>query len=327
VAATNSSLFDRALADRIDTVGLAMRRDLDLAAAVTLRHAIHDRRVDLVHAHDARAHAIALLALATRNAPPLIVTRRVTFAPKSVRLKYGRRVARFIAISRAVKSAMTTAGVDPARIDIVHSGVQTPISIARRDWRAELGWPADAVVCGVVGAMTSEKGIDTLSHIAQHLSPSAARRARIVLLGGASRDAQKAPSDIGGVEAYAAGFVDDIHDAMAGLDMLWHPASSEGLGTALIDALALGVPPVAFAVGGIPEIIVDGECGLLVSPEDARGFATAAETLIEDSAARERLASAAPSRAAVFSADRMIENTLQVYHSVLSEWRDRARPR
>ena len=57
--------------------------------------------------------------------------------------------------------------------------------------------------------------------------------------------------------------------------LLWHPARDEGLGTALIDALALGVPPIAFEVGGIPELVEHDIHGLLVRPGDIDGFARA----------------------------------------------------
>src|SRR5690606_7601482 len=96
---------------------------------------------------------------------PLIVTRRVTFPPKSLRLKYGSRVTQFIAISGAVKRAMVDAGIAEDRVEVVHSGVPTPTITRPRDWRTELGWPTDSVVVGVVGAMTAEKGVALIDDI------------------------------------------------------------------------------------------------------------------------------------------------------------------
>src|SRR5689334_8959821 len=110
--------------------------------------------------------------------------------------------------------------------------------------------------------MTAEKGIAALEGIGAALPEVTRRNARLVLLGGTATG----PTTIGGLEAFRAGFVDEVHAAMAGLDVLWHPSSAEGLGTAVIDAMALGVPPVAFAVGGLRELIEDGRCGLLAPP-------------------------------------------------------------
>ncbi len=228
----------------------------------------------------ARTHS-ALGALLGRRDLPLVVTRRVAFVPRG-RLKYGPRVARFIAISRAVRESLERGGVPASRIDVVYSGVPDPRVETPRDWRAERGWERDTVVCGVVGAMTAEKGVRLLADIGDRLPAEQRARVRLVLLGGqaAGRDC------LGGIETFRAGFVDEVHAAMAGLDMLWHPSSAEGLGTAVIDAMALEVPPIAFAVGGLPELIVDGVSGVLVPPGDVGAFAAAVSTLLSDDARR-----------------------------------------
>jgi len=313
VGVANSPLVERAHTAGLATAAVQMRNDWDLRSAKRIRSLVRTWNPDVVHAHDARSHAIALLALTGRRMPPLVVTRRVTFTPRSVRLKYGPRVSRFIAISNAVRDAMMHAGIAGARISVVESGVPTPVVTHRRDWRAELGWPADTVLVGVVGAMTQEKGLDDLHHIIANLSPATAKRTRIIFLGGAplGRGA------IGAVETFRAGFVTEIYDAMAGLDILWHPARDEGLGTSLIDAIALGVPPIAFEIGGIPEIVEDRVQGLLVPAGDIRGFAAAHEGLMSPEL-RGQLAAAGPARAAVFNVARMTERTERVYEQVLT---------
>jgi glycosyltransferase involved in cell wall biosynthesis len=305
-------LLERLQANGIATASIPMRSDWDLRSANRLRSIVRAWRPDIVHAHDARAHAIALIAL-TGDTTPLVVTRRVTFPPRSVRVKYGPRVTRFIAISHAVRNAMVRAGVDANRIDVVHSGVPAPVVTAPRDWRKELGWSRDIVIAGVVGAMTAEKGIDSLRRIGEWLSTAAVSGTRVVLLGGAARGAVK----LGPLRAHQAGFVTDVYNAMAGLDLLWHPAVEEGLGTVLIDALALRLPPIAFDVGGVSEIVETGKNGLLVPPTNTRAFAIAHETLL-DAGTREKLASAGPSRAALFSVQAMSEGVEQVYQRILN---------
>jgi glycosyltransferase involved in cell wall biosynthesis len=261
----------------------------------------------------AGAHAIAMAALVGRKRTPLVVTRRVAFVPRG-RIKYGPRVARFIAISNAVRDALIEGGVDRDRIDVVYSGVPVPVVDRIRNWRAECNWPEDTVLCGVVGAMTVEKGIGLLDDIASRMPDEDRQRARLVLLGGASVGLTR----IGGIEAIRAGFVDEVHRAMAGLDVLWHPASSEGLGTAVIDAMALQVPPIAFRVGGLPELIVDNTCGVLVPAGDVDAFARSAAQLVRDASLRKRLGEAGPSRAEHFSVAKMSEGTSRAYSRVLS---------
>lgn len=312
VGVGGSPLLDRLQATGMATASIPMRSDWDLRSAKRLRSIIRAWHPDVVHAHDARAHAIALIALAG-DTTPLVVTRRVTFPLKSVRVKYGLRVTRFIAISNAVRTAMVRSGVDAQRIDIVHSGVPTPSASSPRDWRKELGWPRDVVLAGVVGAMTAEKGIDSLRHVGSWLSEDAIARTRVILLGGTA----KGPIKLGPLRGHQAGFVSDVHNAMAGLDILWHPAVEEGLGTVLIDSLALRVPPIAFDVGGIAEIVENGKNGLLVPLGDTKAFASAHTSLL-DSTMRGRLAADGPARAAIFSVEAMTQGVERVYQHILT---------
>ena len=313
VGIPDSPLLQRLRARGVAVAAVPMRADWDLRAARRIRALVRAWRPDVVHAHDARAHAIAIAALLGFDVP-LVVTRRVAFVPKSVRLKYGKRVSRFIAISDAVRDAMVRGGVDRGRIDVVFSGVPIPEVTKARDWRLECGWSDDAVLCGVVGAMTAEKGIGLLTAVARALPPTARLRARLVLLGGHS----SGRCNIGGLEAYRAGFVDEIHAAMSGLDILLHPSSAEGLGTAVIDAMALGIPPVAFAVGGLVELVEHERNGLLVPIADAAGFANAAARMITDERLRRRLGSAGPLRAADFDVESMVAGSEAVYAQVLA---------
>lgn len=312
VGVGDSPLLERLQAVGLATVSIPMRSDWDLRSAKRLRSVIRAWHPDVVHAHDARAHAIALIALAG-DTTPLVVTRRVTFPLKSVRVKYGLRVTRFIAISNAVRTAMVRSGVDPQRIDVVHSGVPSPDARTPRDWRKELGWPRETVLAGVVGAMTAEKGIDSLRQIGSWLSEDAIARTRVVMLGGTA----KGPIRLGPLHGHQAGFVSDIHNGMAGLDILWHPAIEEGLGTVLIDSLALGVPPVAFDVGGISEIVEDRKNGLLVPLNDMRAFAAAHMSLL-DLATRQRFSATGPDRAALFSVEAMTQGVERVYQHILT---------
>ena len=271
-------------------------------------------KVDLAHAHDARSHALAMIALIGRNEVPLIVTRRVAFTPRSVKIKYGTRVTRFIAISRAVKDAMTSAGMDASRISVIHSGITPKGDVTPRDWRRELSWPPDSIVCGIVGAMTSEKGIGILRKIGEAMPASARQRTRVVLIGGQPTGT----TEIGGVTTHSAGFISEIDPAIAGLDILLHPSRAEGLGTAVIDAMALGVPPVAFAVGGLPEVIDDEISGILVPPGDHEAFAREVARLAADPALRSRLGDQARLKARTFDAARMTKETEAVYNELLS---------
>ena len=293
VAPAGSPLIRRAERAGLPTYRLTLRGEWDLRSARELRAVAREWGANVVHAHDARSHSVVRLALLGKRKMRFVVTRRVAFPPKQVRLKYRYGIDAFIAISNAVKQVMVQAGVPSDRIEVVYSGLPAPQVTRPRDWRRERGWPATTVVCGIVGAMTQEKGLDLVGGIARRLPGEVFRRTRLVLLGGKG----KGGTSVSGVEGFDAGFVEEIHDAVAGLDVLWHPARSEGLGTSVIDAMALGIPPIAFAVGGLPEVIEDGKSGLLVPPGDVQAFARAAAGLITNEALRARLGEGARLRA------------------------------
>jgi glycosyltransferase involved in cell wall biosynthesis len=314
VAPTGSPLIRKADQAGLPTYRLTLRGEWDIRSARELRAVAREWDARILHAHDVRTHSIARLALFGKRKTKLVVTRRVASPPKQVWIKYRHGIDAFIAISNAVKTSMVKAGVPASRIEVVYSGVPAPAVRRPRNWRRERGWPASSVICGIVGAMTQEKGLEVVSGIARRLPGELFRRTRIVLLGGKG----KGGTTISGVESFDAGFVEEIHDAVSGLDVLWHPARSEGLGTSVIDAMALGVPAIAFAVGGLPEVIEDGKSGLLVPPGDVTGFVRAAAALISDDGLRGMLAEGARQRSREFGSQRMIERTAEVYNRVLA---------
>lgn len=317
IAPTGSPLAHRLRGRGVAVATLAMRGPWDLVAARRVREIVRAWRPDVLHAHDAVTHVLSLAALVRRPSIPLVVTRHSHAPLPAGWHRYTSRVTRFIAVSFAARDVLIDAGVHPDRIHVVHPGVPPALSVTPRDWRAECGWPSDTVICGVVGRMTSEAGEPVLKGIIEALPLKARRRVRLVLLGGGGAGAGRCR--IGEVEAFRAGFVHDGDAAIAGLDVLWHPSSAEGLGTAALDAMSHRVPPVAFAVGPLPELILHERCGLLAAPGAPREFARAAARLVNDPAIRARLGSAASARASEFSVDRMAEGIENVYRSVLEQ--------
>lgn len=312
VAPPRSPLLEACKRAGIASAVRPMRSSFDLLAVRGLRRLIATWRPTVVHAHCARTHLLAMAALVgRRSAVPLIVTRRRATAPRGP-ARFGSRVARVIAISDAVATALRAARVPEARIALIHPGVRSPGAVAARAWRTECGWPAEAVVGGVVGPLTEALHREALDRLFERLPERTARHLALVVLGGASAGA----GHVAGIPAYRAGFVHDVSAALAGLDVLLHPGGSEGIGTALIEAMALRVPSVAFATGGVGEVIRDGETGLLVPAGDGAAFAAAIASLVEDPERRRSLGNAGPARADSFGVDAMVDRTVAVYRDV-----------
>jgi hypothetical protein len=111
----------------------------------------------------------------------------------------------------------------------------------------------------------------------------------------------------------------DAGDLLAACDAFCLPSRAEGMGVAALEALGASRPVVATCVGGLGELIVDGECGLLVPAEDPAALAAAIVRLRDDRALRERLAAAGPQRVAQgFAPEQYVARHLEVYRAVLT---------
>jgi glycosyltransferase involved in cell wall biosynthesis len=112
------------------------------------------------------------------------------------------------------------------------------------------------------------------------------------------------------------GRVGDVAAVLRRADLLVHPARWEGFGLALLEAMLCSLPVVATRVSSIPEIVADGETGLLVPPDDPDALGDALGRLLADESLRRRLGEAGRARArAEFSVDRMARRTLAVYEA------------
>ena len=113
-----------------------------------------------------------------------------------------------------------------------------------------------------------------------------------------------------------AGETLDVAAYLAAADVVAVPSRNEGMGRVIVEAMALGLPVVATAVGGIPDVVTDGECGRLIAPEDVDALSAALIELGRDPALRRKLGEAAMQRVEAFSTSVAREKLLAVYASL-----------
>jgi glycosyltransferase involved in cell wall biosynthesis len=114
-----------------------------------------------------------------------------------------------------------------------------------------------------------------------------------------------------------AGFRPDVLSVHKAFDIFVMSSVTEGLGTSLLDAMAAAKPIIATRTGGIPEVVTDGKTGILVEPRDHVAMADAIVRLLKDETLRRQMGEAGRARArSLFSAERMVQNTLKVYERV-----------
>jgi glycosyltransferase involved in cell wall biosynthesis len=332
VAHPEGELYRR-MAEGLDLIPLAPRHEIDLAAAWRLSRVIRQLRPDVVQAHDPHAVAMAATALAITAPTPkpaLVASRRVEFriAHNSFsRWKYN-QVDCFVANSGAIRDRLAADGIRAAVIRVVNEGVDVE-RIARlpaKNVHAELYLPTHSPIIGNVAALVPHKGHHHLIDVAA-LVVRDVPDARFVIVGdGELRTALEQQIHHKHLERHVllSGFRTDVLELTKGFDLFAMSSVSEGMCTALVDAMAASKPAVATTAGGIPEVMVDGETGFLVPPRDHRAMAQRIVQLLKDDALRARMGAAALRRARErFTVEKMVKGTAAVYEEVVRAGRER----
>jgi glycosyltransferase involved in cell wall biosynthesis len=226
---------------------------------------------------------------------------------------------RVVAVSHA--AATRSAAVTRFRAtEIVPTGIPVAAHLDARAARRELGLPLDCLVAGVVGRVEPDKGGDDA--IAAFAAMRAAHPDSILaFLGAADMQGRwvatlRTAATVAGLGG-AIRFLGERPRAarlLPAFDFILHPSRHEALPRVLIEALQCGVPAVAYAVGGVPEVIEDGRTGVLVAPGDTRALGSALTTLASNPLRRARLGRAGPERARErFSVETMGRDLVRIY--------------
>ena len=269
----------------------------------------------ILHAHDAHALSLAALCAAVTRAP-LVVTRRVVF-PLRQRF-FWRRARRIIAISNAVREALLAEGLEAARVTVIPSAVDLDAlaSAPSVNIRHRLSLPRNGQVAVSLGALTPEKDQLSLVWAAAQLVRDLPDLHWILVGDGPLRGRLKAEIDRRGLQGrfHLVSHLADPEQALAGANVYVLSSTSEGLGSSVLAAMALGIPVVATRVGGIPDLLGSGR-GVMVEPRDPVALAGAVRRILTDSELRQEVIRAAREDLGRYSVGAMAERVLSVYRS------------
>jgi len=322
-----SLLAERALAADIEVFPIAMRGEADLAAGRQLRKLIRTRNYDILHSHTSHAHSLAYLSSIGCKTCRL-VTRRVDFSIfrhsflKLSGIKYRFMADYYIAISHKIKEVMINDGIPDQRIFVVHSGIdpQRFVQATGDHLLSEFDIKENQKVVINVAHLAGHKGQNYLVRaIPRVLAKLPDTIFFIVGKGELINELKETASQLGlKRELIFTGFRNDVADFYKIADLCVMSSVQEGLGTAVLDALALARPVVATRAGGLPEIIEDGKTGRLVAPADPGALAEGIIELLTDSDLAKAMASAGPARIQqFFSIDAMVDKNIEVYKKIL----------
>jgi glycosyltransferase involved in cell wall biosynthesis len=284
----------------------------DLAALRSLSALLARRRFDVVHTHTAKAGALGRIAARRAGAPRVVHTyhgfpfhefqsrpRRAAYIAAERRLGRITDVALCVGTGVAVE-AVRRRLVPPERIRTIGVAVPPlppPAAGARERARAALGVPRDAAVVGTVARLTYQKAPEDFVAAVRELGR---RRRGVVGVwvgdGELAGRVERLARDAAGCQMVLAGERADVPGILPAFDVFALPSRYEGLPTAVVEAMASGVPVVATAVNAVGDVVVPGETGLLVPPRRPELLADAIGYLLASPETAARMAAAARER-------------------------------
>jgi len=293
----------------------------DLRALGKLDALLRDRHFDVVHTHCAKAGAVGRLAARRAGVPRIVHTYHgfpfhefQSAARQRAYIAIERRLGRFTDLALCVGSGVAVEAVrrrllEPQRIRTIGVVIPeaersapclphpapggwaegSPAARARRRARLALGLPPEAVVIGAVGRLTYQKAPeDFLAALRSLARPGVIG----VWIGGGELAGRVADLAVGraGPRVMLAGERADVPGLLPAFDVFALPSRYEGLPTAVVEAMACGIPVVATAVNAVGDVVVPGETGLLVPPGRPDLMATAVAYLLDSPADAARMA-------------------------------------
>ena len=235
-----------------------------------------------------------------------------------------RRADRVVAVSGSMKALLTRHGVEATKIRVVYNAVdlkETATDVSIIEMRARHGIAPDQKVIGVIGRLSPEKGQMDFLKAMEHTVGSVPGAKALIIGDGQDRAMLERYSRERGLGAHVLflGHQEKIARYYQILDLLVLPSLSEGLPNAVLEAMSFGVPVLATAVGGVPEVIQDGN-GVVVPPGDHAALANEMIVLLRDDALRRAIGGRGRrSLYPRFSAADRAREMVRVYDELLSD--------
>jgi glycosyltransferase involved in cell wall biosynthesis len=298
-------------------------------------------RPQVVHTHMAKAGAIARLAAHRRHVPVIVHTFHghvlqeyfdplVNRAFTEIERRLAARSDALLAVSPQVRDDLLALGIGrPHQWHVVPVGVELDRLLHHRPdraaARAALGLPADGPIVGCVGRLVPIKDHELLLQAGARLLRERPDATFVLAGDGELREQLKTRAkELMGDRCIFLGWVEDLPTFYAAVDIVALTSRLEGTPVSLIEAAAAGVPVVASRVGGVREVVRDGETGLLVAPRDPAAVAASLLTLLQDPEGARRMGAEGTSWVTGrFSAARLADHLTELYAELLQRRRTR----
>jgi glycosyltransferase involved in cell wall biosynthesis len=276
-------------------------------------------KINLVHVNDMWWVPIGFIVSRLAGAP-VVAFLRQELEPRRIGQYWLNRADSLVAVSRSIQETLIDGHVDPNRVHTIYSGVDTGDTGLTAEGAEQPVLNPDPVI-GTIANIFPHKGLEYLIaavHILRRRYPGISCR----IVGSGDRDYQeKLKEQVQRLDLskniHFLGFQEDIRHCLNGLQVFVLPSILEAFGIVLLEAMAMRKAVVASRVGGIPEIVVNGENGFLVPPGDPEALANSIQRLIEDPILRERFERTGLERVKTrFTRRRMIQEISAQYEAL-----------
>ena len=299
------------------------RFELSPLAAWQLLSFMRESRFHIVHFNTQHPLLAGGLAASLSSPPPaLVCSRRVNFPLRTSfsRLKFNLFMDRVITVSASIRDTLIHDGVRPSLVEVIYEGTDLQSIDAMPEPPSSIA--DDQPVIGIVAHLSKEKGHSILVKAVSLLLQSYPRLVLSVVGEGPLRtELERLAKTLGASRnVFFLGFREDADSVMKSFDIFCLPSLSEGLSSAILVAMSHRLPVVATAVGGIPELVIDRETGLLVSPRDPERLAGALQELLDSPDLRKRMGESGRRRVeAHFTLEKKIRNFERLYLELLGQ--------
>ncbi|HWJ55609.1 MAG TPA: glycosyltransferase [Vicinamibacterales bacterium] len=321
----------------VPALGREVRGWRDWSAFWSLVRLIRTFRPHVVHTHTAKAGTLGRIAAALCRVPVVVHTYHGHvfegyFSPFKTRvvvaierlLAY--QASALVAVTDRVRRDVLARGIGwPERVVVVPLGLDLDPLLAaparRGELRAELGLAPAVPLVGIVARLVPVKAHETFLQAARAIAPVRPDVVFLVVGDGERRAGLEEAARTAGLAARIRflGWRADLDRLYADLDVVVLTSKNEGSPVALIEAMAAGRPVVSTRAGGVEDVVIDGETGVVVPVGDAAAVARAVVDLLEDPARAERLGTAArASVIAQFASSRLVGDIDALYQRLLA---------
>ena len=325
-----SALADYCKVRQIPYATLPFSNGISILAALRIKRFCRQHAIDLIHIHGSKPHSLAIMSAVLGNRSLMVLSRRVAFPVRRnffTQWKYNHHaIKKIICISQTVAQIVAGSIQRKERCAVVYSGIDIKrFSKSTGYLRAHYHISPEEKIIGNVAALSDSKDLVTFLKVAEIFQQKGIPSRFIIVGEGIERHSLEtiiAQRNLGeGV--ILTGFLNNVAEVLPEFDIFLTTAKIEGLGTSVLDAFACRVPVVATRAGGIPEMVIHQETGLLAEVENAAMLTKHLETIIQEPALKGQMVENAYQHLLNhFTKEKMASSTLDIYKNITNEFEE-----